>query len=173
MLCGPDALVAQARARVGTGRRSTARAHADDPLDDLVAALLLALTVLSWRQAPRHRRDVKRVRDVGATTAQIGTALLLTDEAEPIRYIAPHCASRTSTRRCLPVLTGRYALALRNRSSMTRTPCHVRLPRGRDDDRPIQAAAMKVGDPHGVALWAGVAFDTEDWVSLDLVRDLA
>src|SRR6185436_7870705 len=38
---------------------------------------------------------------------------------------------------------------------------------------PIQAAAVKVGDPHGVALWAGVAFrHAKTGSAVDIVRDL-
>jgi len=39
---------------------------------------------------------------------------------------------------------------------------------------PIQAAAVKVGDPHGVALWAGVAFrHAKTGSAVDIVRALA
>jgi nitronate monooxygenase len=39
---------------------------------------------------------------------------------------------------------------------------------------PIQAAAVKVGDPHGAALWAGAAFHhAKTGSAADIVGELA
>lgn len=120
--------------------------------------------------------DVKRVRDVGATAAQIGTALLLTDEAgtHPV-YRAALCEPDFDQTVLTRVFTGRYARALRNRfidehehHAMSGFPEVAMM------TAPIQAAAVKVGDPHGVALWAGVAFrHAKTGSAVDIVRDLA
>jgi len=163
---------------VGTGRRSTPlAAPADDPLDDLVAALVAGLdcpVVAAGGLATAG--DVKRVRDVGATAAQIGTALLLTDEAgtHPV-YRAALCEPDFDQTVLTRVFTGRYARALRNRfidehehHAMSGFPEVAMM------TAPIQAAAVKVGDPHGVALWAGVAFrHAKTGSAVDIVRDLA
>jgi nitronate monooxygenase len=39
---------------------------------------------------------------------------------------------------------------------------------------PIQVAAMKAGDPHGVSLWAGTAYrHAKTGSAVDIVRELA
>jgi len=178
VLCRADALVAQGPG--AGGHRATfdpLAAPADDPLDDLVAALVAGLdcpVVAAGGLATAG--DVKRVRDVGATAAQIGTALLLTDEAgtHPV-YRAALCEPDFDQTVLTRVFTGRYARALRNRfidehehHAMSGFPEVAMM------TAPIQAAAVKVGDPHGVALWAGFAFrHAKTGSAVDIVRDLA
>jgi nitronate monooxygenase len=102
--------------------------------------------------------------------------LLLTDEAgtRPVHRAAlrePRFDQTVLTR----LFTGRYARALRNRfidehehHAMSGFPEVAMM------TAPIQAAAAKVGDPHGVALWAGVAFrHAKTGSAVDIVRDLA
>jgi nitronate monooxygenase len=71
--------------------------------------------------------------------------------------------------------TGRYARALRNRFiDEHEQDAMFGFPEVAAMTSPIQAAALKVGDPHGVALWAGAAFkDAKPGSAADIVRDLA
>jgi nitronate monooxygenase len=178
LLCGVDAVVAQGPC--AGGHRATfdpLAAPADDPLDDLLSALRFGLecpVVAAGGLATAG--DVQRVRDCGATAAQIGTALLLADEAgtHPVHRAALGDAQFDQTV-VTRAFTGRYARALRNRfideheqDAMFGFP-EVAMMTG-----PIQAAALKIGDPHGVALWAGVAFKhAKPGSAVEIVRELA
>jgi nitronate monooxygenase len=178
LLCGVDAVVAQGPC--AGGHRATfdpLAAPADDPLDGLVAALTFGLdcpVVAAGGLATAS--DVQRVRDSGATAAQVGTALLLADEAgtHPVQRAALRDAQFDQTA-MTRAFTGRYARALRNRfideherDAMFGFP-EVAMMTG-----PIQAAALKIGDPHGVALWAGVGFKhAKRGSAVDIVCDLA
>lgn len=176
--CGVDAVVAQGPS--AGGHRATfdpLAVPADDPLDDLVAALIAGLdcpVVAAGGLATAT--DVRRVRDVGATAAQIGTALLLADEAgtNPVHRAAlcdPQFDQTVVTR----VFTGRYARALRNRfideherDAMYGFPEVARM------TAPVVAAAVRTGDPHGTSLWAGTAFrHAMTGSAVDIVRELA
>jgi nitronate monooxygenase len=177
LLCGADAVVAQGPC--AGGHRATfdpLAVPADDSLDDLLAALIFGLdcpVVAAGGLATAD--DVQRVRDIGATAAQIGTALLLADEAgtHPVHRGAlcdPQFEQTAVTR----AFTGRRARALRNRfiddheqDAMFGFP-EVAMMTG-----PIQAAALKIGDPHGVALWAGSEFRrAKTGPAADIVREL-
>jgi nitronate monooxygenase len=178
LLCGVDALVAQGPC--AGGHRATfdpLAAPADDPLDDLVAALTFG------RDCPvvaagglATASDVQRVLHGGATAAQIGTALLLADEAgtHPVHRAALRDAQfdRTAVTRAF---TGRYARALRNRFiDEHEQDAMFGFPELAMMTGPIQAAALEIGDPHGVALWAGAAFQhAKPGSAADIVRDLA
>jgi nitronate monooxygenase len=175
---GVDAVVAQGPE--AGGHRATfdpLPAPADDPLDDLVAALIAGVdcpVVAAGGLATAT--DVRRVRSVGATAAQVGTALLLSDEAgtNPVHRAAlcdPQFDKTVMTR----AFTGRYARALRNRF----TDEHERdaisgFPGIALMTAPILAAAVRSGDPHGTSLWAGTAFrQAKKGSAVDIVRELA
>jgi len=177
LLCGVDALVAQGPG--AGGHRATfdpLAAPADDPLDALVAALTFGLdcpVVAAGGLATAS--DVHRVRDNGATAAQIGTALLLADEAGPHPvHRAALCEAQFDQTAVTRAFTGRYARALRNRFIDEHEHDAVfGFPEVAMMTGPIQAAALKIGDPHGVALWAGVAFKhAKPGSAVDIVREL-
>jgi nitronate monooxygenase len=120
--------------------------------------------------------DVRRVRDVGATAAQIGTALLLADEAgtNPVHRAAlcdPQFDQTVITR----AFTGRYARALRNRFIDEHEQDAIcGFPEVAKMTAPVLAAAARAGDPHGTSLWAGTAFqEAKAGSALDIVRELA
>jgi nitronate monooxygenase len=177
LLCGVDAVVAQCPC--AGGHRATfdpLAAPADDPLDGLLAALTFGLdcpVVAAGGLASAS--DVQRVRHSGATAAQIGTALLLADEGgtHPV-HRAALCDPQFDQTAVTRAFTGRYARAVRNRfideheqDAMFGFPEVAMMP------GPIQAAALKLGDPQGVALWAGVAFKhAKPGSAVDIVRDL-
>jgi nitronate monooxygenase len=176
--CGVDAVVAQGPC--AGGHRATFDPLAlpvDDPLDDLVAALIARLdcpVVAAGGLATSA--DVARVRSVGATAAQIGTALLLADEAgtDPVHRAAlrdPQFDQTVFTR----VFTGRFARALRNRFIDEHEQHAIfGFPEVAGITAPLRAAAVKLGDPHGASLWAGTAFrQTKTGSAADIVRSLA
>lgn len=176
--CGADAVVAQGPA--AGGHRATFDAFAApprDPLDELVTALATCLDCpVVAAGGIATPRDVRRLRDAGATAVQVGTALLLTDEAgtNPVHRAAlrdPQFTQTVVTR----AFTGRYARALRNRFiDHHEADAIFGFPQVAMMTAPIQAAAMKLGDPHGAALWAGAAFQhVKTGSAVDLVRELA
>jgi nitronate monooxygenase len=107
---------------------------------------------------------------------QLGTAFLLADEAgtNPAHRAAlrdPTFTETVMTR----AFTGRYARALRN-GFIEKHDCDAvfGFPDVAMMTAPIQEAAVKLGDPHGIALWAGTAFrHTKTGPAADIVRALA
>jgi nitronate monooxygenase len=96
----------------------------------------------------------------GAVAAQVGTALLLSDEAGTnsayrVALKNPAFDSTLVTR----AFSGRYARGLAN--NFTRLLDHVAplgYPEVNQMTKPIRAAAVKADDPHGTNLWAGTAY---------------
>jgi nitronate monooxygenase len=176
--CGVDAVVAQGPS--AGGHRATFDplvAPPDDRLDDLVAALIAGVDCLVVAAGGiATATDVRRVRDVGATAAQIGTALLLADEAgtNPVHRAAlcdPQFDQTVITR----AFTGRYARALRNRFTDEHEQDAINgFPEVARMTAPVLAAAVRIGDPHGTSLWAGAAFrHAKTGSAVDIVRELA
>jgi nitronate monooxygenase len=116
------------------------------------------------------------LRDAGATAVQLGTAFLLADEAGTNPVYRAALRNRQFTETVLTrAFTGRYARALRNRF-IDKHECDAisGFPEVAMMTAPIQAAAIKLGDPHGAALWAGAAFHhAKSAPASDIVRELA
>lgn len=176
--CGADAVVAQGPS--AGGHRATfdpLAAPAEVPLDDLVAALIAGVdcpVVAAGGLATAT--DVMRVRCAGATAAQIGTALLLADEAgtNPV-HRAALCDPQFDRTVITRLFTGRYARALRNRFINEHEQDAIYgFPEVARMTAPVLAAAVRVGDPHGTSLWAGTAFrSAKTGSAVDIVRELA
>jgi nitronate monooxygenase len=104
--------------------------------------------------------DVAAVLRQGAVAAQVGTALLLCDEAgtnDTYRAALqnPEFANTIVT----AAFSGRYARSLEN--DFTRALDDVAplgYPEVNHMTSPIRAAAAASGDPHGTNLWAGTAY---------------
>jgi nitronate monooxygenase len=176
--CGVDGVVAQGPNAGGHRATFDPLAHpAEVPLDDLVDKLIARFdcpVVAAGGLASAN--DVRRVRCAGATAAQIGTALLLTDEAgtNPVHRSAlsdPQFTQTVLTR----AFTGRYARALRNRFIDEHEANAIYgFPEVAKMTAPVQAAAVKIGDPHGTSLWAGTSFQhARTGSAVDVVRELA
>ncbi|MDT5139409.1 MAG: nitronate monooxygenase [Mycobacterium sp.] len=112
----------------------------------------------------------------GAVAAQVGTALLLADEAgtHPAYRVAlknPQFDSTVVTR----AFSGRYARGLAN--NFTRLLDHIAplgYPEVNQMTKPIRAAAIQEEDPHGTNLWAGEAFkEANAGPAADIVTGLA
>lgn len=176
--CGADALVVQGPG--AGGHRATYDASAvppNDSLDDLVSSLAYCfdypVVAAGGLGTPR---DVSRLRDAGAAAVQLGTAFLLADEAgtNSVHRAAlgdPQFKRTVLTR----AFTGRYGRALRNRFIDKHEPdAIVGFPQVAMMTASIQSAAVKIGDPHGAALWAGAAFrHAKTGPAADIVRELA
>lgn len=121
-------------------------------------------------------RDVAAVLHRGAVAAQVGTALLLADEA------GTNAAHRTALKNPLFATTvvtrafsGRYARGLEN--DFTRTLDNVAplgYPEVNQMTSPIREAAAAVEDPNGFPLWAGTSFqDARSGPAADIIAELA
>jgi nitronate monooxygenase len=120
--------------------------------------------------------DVAGVLGRGAVAAQVGTALLLCDEA------ATNDAHRSALQDpafgntiVTSAFSGRYARSLEN--DFTRILDDV-APLGYPEishmTSPIRAAAAAVGDPQGTSLWAGTAYDAaRPGPAADIIAGLA
>jgi nitronate monooxygenase len=152
-------------------------APAADPLDDLVSALVACFDCpVVAAGGLGTADDVQRARAAGAAAVQLGTAFLLADEAgtNPVHRAAlrdPQFTETAVTR----AFTGRYARALRNRF-IDEHEAHAvfGFPQAAMVTGPIQAAAVKLGDPHGVGMWTGSAFrHVRTGSATDIVQELA
>jgi nitronate monooxygenase len=120
--------------------------------------------------------DVDRVLRRGAVAAQIGTALLLSDEActsstQRSAMKHPLFTHTTVTR----AFSGRYARGLEN--EFTRQLDRVAplgYPEVNQMTTPIRQAAIEVDDPNGTNLWVGTAFrEARPGPAADIVASLA
>jgi len=103
---------------------------------------------------------VARVRALGAVAAQIGTALLLAEQAgtNAVHRAALRSPEFTETA-VTRAFSGRYARGLVN-DFMRRHDRHAPAgyPEVNQLTSPLRAAAVRAGDPHGTSLWAGTGF---------------
>jgi nitronate monooxygenase len=121
-------------------------------------------------------QDVAAVLGRGAVAVQVGTALLLTDEAGTT---AAHRSALQNPQFDKTLVTrafsGRYARGLEN--DFTRL-LHDVAPLGYPEvnhmTSPIRKAAVAAEDPHGTNLWAGAAFAAaRTGKAVDIVASLA
>jgi nitronate monooxygenase len=155
----PDGLVVQS-ADAG-GHRGTLDQHrsgSPEPLDTLVAAVVAAtgLPVVA-AGGLATAADVARVLRAGAEAAQVGTALLLADEAgtrDTHRSAMLDPSSRTAL---MKAFTGRTARGIRNTFSDTYDPiAPVGYPAVHHVTAPLRRWAAGHDDRDHLHLWAGV-----------------
>ncbi len=120
--------------------------------------------------------DVAGVLHRGAVAAQIGTALLLSDEA------GTHPAHRTAMKNQLFAKTivtrafsGRYARSLENEFiRILDNVAPLGYPEVHQMTLPIREAAADSEDPNGMTLWAGTSFaEAQTGPAADIVANLA
>lgn len=156
---GVDALVVQS-AEAG-GHRGTFRADAagdQRPLPDLLVALAeLTDLPLIGAGGIDSSDAVAEVLAAGACAVQVGTALLLSDEAgTPALHRAALTDHRFSQTVVTRAHTGRPARSLANELSTRLDPlAPAGYPQVRQLWSPGRAAALAAGDPQWVSLWAG------------------
>src|ERR1700761_7135599 len=119
--------------------------------------------------------DVAAVLRRGAVAAQIGTALLLSDEAgtnsaHRAALQHPEFVKTVVTR----AFSGRYARGLEN--DFTRLFDEIaplRYPEVNQMTSPIRKASVALEDPHGTNLWAGTAYrEARSGPAKDIVKTL-
>jgi nitronate monooxygenase len=158
---GADALVAQG-SEAG-GHRSIFDPGAAPPTEPLMTLLGRTVGLGVSVVAAGGLGDaaaVRRVLDAGAVAAQVGTALLLCDEAGTSdlhrKALQDDEFDETVVTRAF---SGRYARSLASaftdRYAAAAPPGY---PQVNQMTGPIRAAAAAAGDPHAVALWAGTAW---------------
>ena len=133
----------------------------DQPLDELLSAVLRVVDVpVIAAGGLATAQDVDRVLHGGARAAQVGTALLLTDEAGTnAAYRAALQSEDFADTVVTRVFSGRYARGLRN--DFTRRFEDVSVfgyPEVHYMTSTIRRAAVAAGDPHGTNCWAGTGF---------------
>src|SRR5580693_5727113 len=120
--------------------------------------------------------DVAGVLRRGAVAAQVGTALLLSDEA------GTHRAQRTAMKNPLHgrtivsrAFSGRYARGLENTfTRLLNDVAPLGYPEVNQMTLPIREAAAAVEDPNGMTLWAGTSFrEARPGPAADIVAGLA
>ncbi|BBY54337.1 nitronate monooxygenase [Mycobacterium koreense] len=102
--------------------------------------------------------DIAAARRAGACAAQVGTALLLADEAgtNPV-HRAALAARRSGATVVTRAFSGRWARSLTNTFTAGLSPlAPAGYPQVNRMTAPIRAAAVAAGDPDGTSLWAGV-----------------
>lgn len=174
---GADGLIAQGLKAGGhRGTFDPGAYPADQSLDDLLAAVVaLGLPVIA-AGGLATADDVGAAIRRGAVAVQVGTSLLLADEAGTN---AAHRAALASPDFTETVITrafsGRYARGLRN--DFTRRFDDVApfgYPEVNQMTSPLRKAAVAAGDPHGTNLWAGTAFGlTKSGPAAKIVAELA
>jgi nitronate monooxygenase len=154
----PDGLVVHSAAAGGhRGTLDQHRAGSAESLDVLVQAVLAAtgLPVIA-AGGLTTAADVARVLDAGAQAAQVGTALLLADEAgtrETHRRALTDPASRTTPMRAF---TGRTARGIRNTfSDAYDRLAPVGYPAIHHITAPLRRWAASHDDRNHLHLWAG------------------
>lgn len=173
---GADALVVQGPE--AGGHRSIFDPAAAAPTDPLMA--LLARTVglgvpVVAAGGLGDSAAVRRVRDVGAVAAQVGTALLLCEEAGTS---AAHRGALLDEQFSETVVTrafsGRYARSLVNDFTESfGAAAPPGYPQVNQITGPIRSAAAAAGDPQAVSLWAGTAWrGTREGRAADIVAAL-
>jgi nitronate monooxygenase len=119
--------------------------------------------------------DVAGVLRRGAVAAQVGTALLLSDEAGTN---AAHRGALQNSQFSNTVLTrafsGRYARGLENDfTRLLNDVAPLGYPEVNQMTTPIRRAAVAADDPHGTNLWAGTAYrDVRCGRAADIVKTL-
>lgn len=159
---GADSLVVQGPAAGGhRGTFAPDMEPANESLHQLLARIRSAHDVpLIAAGGLGTARDVADVLNRGAVAAQIGTALLLADEAgtNPAHRTAmknPLFATTVVTR----AFSGRYARGLENDfTRMLDNVAPLGYPEVNQMTSPIREAAAALEDPNGFPLWAGTSF---------------
>ena len=123
-----------------------------------------------------NAREVADVLNRGAVAVQVGTALLLSDEA------GTNAAHRTALKNPMfgttvvtRAFSGRYGRGLENEfTRMLDNVAPLGYPEVHQMTTPIREAAAALEDPNGMALWAGTAFqEAKPGPVADIIASLA
>ncbi len=146
------------------------------PLDDLLAELAGVGVPVVAAGGIGDAAALARVLGGGAVAAQVGTALLLSDEAgtRPVHREAL-CDKRFTDTAVTACFTGRYARSLVNEFVVDYDAiAPLGYPQVHQITGPIRAAAVAAGDPQSTSLWAGTSWRTvRSGPAAEIVSDLA
>ena len=159
LAAGADALVLQG-AEAG-GHQGSFRQHDDEPLSTLTLLELVATTTdrpLVAAGGVATAAQIAAVCRAGASAAQIGSALMLAEEAgtsEPHRQALRGRAPTRLTR----AFTGRRGRGIVNRFMVEHDgDAPAAYPEIHSLTAPLRAKARALGDADGINLWAGQAY---------------
>lgn len=133
---------------------------ASDSLEVLLAAVRELSDVVIAAGGITTAAEVAAVLNAGAVAAQVGTALLLSDEAgtnavSRAALVDPRFTETGVTR----AFSGRYARGLKNRFMENHdATAPFGYPQVHYLTGPVRAAAVKSADPHSSNTWAGTGF---------------
>jgi len=174
---GADVLVVQGPDAGGhRGTFSPMQPPGETSLDDLLGDIVGIGKPVIAAGGLSDATAVGAVLARGAVAAQVGTALLLSDEAgtNPVyrKALSDDKFAQTVVTRAF---SGRYARGLANEFTARFDPV---APLGYPDVNqmtgPLRAAAVAAGDPHGASLWAGTQWrKIVGGPAADIVAELA
>ena len=159
LAAGVDALVLQG-AEAG-GHQGSFRQHDDEPVSILTLLQLVAAMTdrpLIAAGGVATAAGIAAVLRAGASAAQIGSALMLSDEAGTT---APHrdALRRDAPTRLTRAFTGRRARGIVNRFMLEHdNEAPAAYPEVHYLTAPLRAKARALGDADGINLWAGQAY---------------
>jgi nitronate monooxygenase len=171
-----DAIAVQGPAAGGhRGTFDPAAKPATETLDQLLAAVLAVTEVpVVAAGGLTTAADVASVLESGAVAAQLGTALLLSDESgsSPVHRAALQSGDFDDTT-VTRAFSGRYARGLRNRF-VDDHEAHAPLgyPEVHWLTSPLRAASVRAGDANGTNVWAGTGFRQARTGSVATLMDL-
>ncbi|MEV4349149.1 nitronate monooxygenase [Actinoplanes sp. NPDC049596] len=162
LMAGPDALVAQAGTAGGHASTTDPARYEGTSTAPEVLAAVLAVTDRPVIAAggTASAADVAALLGAGATAVQVGTFLLLADEAgtKPAQRAAMLSGDYRETA-VTRAFTGQPARGLRNRFLDEHSAAApVGYPAIHHLTAPIRAAAAAAGDASALNLWAGTGF---------------
>ena len=174
---GVDGLVAQGPDAGGhRGTFDPLARPSTDSLETLAVAARAAGDVVVAAGGISTPEAVTTMLGLGAVAVQVGTALLLSDEAgtNPVSRAAltdPQFTETAVTR----AFSGRYARGLRNRFMQNHDQtAPLAYPQIHYLTGPLRKAAVAAGDPHATNHWAGTGFrQTRPGSAADIVAALA
>jgi len=175
---GADALVVQGPEAGGhRGTHDVGASAEATPLVELVRAVRTSTTLpIVAAGGVSTREQVAELRVAGASVVAVGTALLRSPECGASQAHKDALASGLFTETIVTrAFSGRLARALVNRFVAEHdATAPAAYPEVNQLTRPIRAAAVKVGDADGLALWAGTGYASARATgAADILQELA
>lgn len=174
---GADGLIAQGPNAGGhRGTFDPGAAPADQSLEDLVDTVSRLGRPVIAAGGLATAGAVSAILSRGAVAAQVGTSLLLADEAGTNAVHRAALASADFTETVITrAFSGRYARGLRNDFTIRfDAAAPFGYPEVNQLTSPLRKAAVAAGDPHGTNLWAGTAFSlAKPRPAAEIVAELA
>ncbi|WP_121252922.1 NAD(P)H-dependent flavin oxidoreductase [Solirubrobacter pauli] len=172
---GADVLVAQG------GEAGGHRGTWVDAPDTVPIGLLSLLQLLGEVEVPvvaaggiGTPEAVRAARALGAAAVQVGTALLLADEAGTVAAYRERLVTGSAPTALTRAFSGRLARGVRNRFMAEHPDAPIAYPEIHHATAQLRAAARAAGDADGFNLWAGEAYPlARERPAAEIVRWLA